>query len=377
MQKVLFLDRDGVLLQEPAGDYQVDSFEKFALVPGVLSALQSIWALGEYKFVMVTNQDGLGTDCFPENTFWGPHNLLLDILGSEGIVFSDIFIDRSFPHEGMPTRKPGVGMLTKYIEGDYDLSGSLVIGDRFTDMLLAQNLGAKGIMIGKSLDANEDSSTLAELGEDTILGRFEAWEDIASFVRSQNRAIRHRRVTNETSIDITLDLDGSGRSKISTGLSFFDHMLEQLARHGGVDLDVLVKGDLHIDEHHTIEDTALALGEAFRQALGTKRGIERYGFMLPMDECEANVSLDFGGRPWLIWEAQFRREYVGDMPTEMFHHFFKSFSDASLCNLHIRVSGENEHHKIESIFKAWARAIKMAIRRDTERMELPSTKGVL
>ncbi|MDN4164829.1 bifunctional histidinol-phosphatase/imidazoleglycerol-phosphate dehydratase HisB [Cytophagales bacterium LB-30] len=365
MKKVLFIDRDGTLIVEPPIDFQVDSLEKLSFLPGVISYLRKIATETPYELVMVTNQDGLGTNSFPEDTFWPAHNKMLEILENEGIHFADIHIDRSFPHENLPTRKPGIAMLTNYFSEEYDLANSYVIGDRLTDVQLAQNLGAKAIFIGKEPAEGASLNT-------------ESWEGIYQFLRMPERRASVVRTTKETDIRIELNLDGTGQTHIHTGLGFFDHMLDQLGKHSGADLSIQVKGDLHIDEHHTIEDTALALGEAYLKALGDKKGIYRYGFLLPMDECLAQVAIDFGGRPWMVWDAEFKREKIGDMPTEMFFHFFKSFSDTAKCNLNIKVEGDNEHHKIESIFKAWARAIKMAVRRDPQELDkLPSTKGIL
>ncbi len=363
MKKVLFIDRDGTLIIEPPTDYQVDAYEKLAFLPGVITNLSKIAEELEYELVMITNQDGLGTDSFPENTFWPVHNLMLDVFKGEGVSFDEILIDRTFPEQNAPTRKPGTALLTHYIKGDYDLANSFVLGDRASDIQLARNLGTQAIHIA------EEATTDAEL---TTM----SWTEIYTFLKGQNRTASINRNTKETQIDILLDLDGTGQSDIQTGLGFFDHMLTQIAKHGGVDLTINVKGDLEVDEHHTIEDTALALGAAFKQALGQKKGIQRYGFLLPMDECIAQVALDFGGRPWCVWQADFKREKVGDMPTEMFFHFFKSFSDTAQCNLNIQVEGENEHHKIESIFKAFAKAIRMAIAK-TGPVGIPSTKGVL
>lgn len=368
-KKILFIDRDGTIIAEPPVTFQIDSFEKLQFLPGVISSLRKIATELDYELVMVTNQDGLGTDSFPENTFWPVHNLMLKTLEGENIRFENICIDRSFPEENLPTRKPGTGMLTKYFSEDYDLKNSFVIGDRITDVKLAQNLGAKAIFI-----RNYDSP---EGWEDKIALVTESWEAIYNFLKSPQRIAKHERVTKETNIKIEINLDGKGEANISTGLSFFDHMLEQIARHGNLELTIAAKGDLHIDEHHTIEDTAITLGETFAKALGDKRGIERYGFCLPMDDCLAQVAIDFGGRPWLVWEAEFKREKIGDMPTELFFHFFKSFSDACKCNLNIKAEGTNEHHKIEAIFKAFAKAIKFAVKRDPGNDQLPSTKGVL
>ena len=354
MKRILFIDRDGTILEEPE-DEQIDSFEKFQFVPGVIRNLYFIRTHLDFEFVMVSNQDGLGTDSYPEHTFWPTHNLMLQTLKGEGIEFDDILIDRSFPEQHLPTRKPGTGMLTKYLQGDYDLANSYVIGDRQTDAQLAENLGCKSLILSDELD----------------------WNRIAEILFAGERTASVRRTTKETDIDISLCLDGTGKSDISTGLGFFDHMLEQIAKHGSIDLKIHVKGDLNVDEHHTIEDTGIALGECIGKALGDKRGIERYGYTLPMDDCLCSVALDFGGRPWLVWDAEFRRERVGDMPTEMFLHFFKSFSDAARMNLNIKAEGDNEHHKIEGIFKALARSLKMAVKRDIYKYQLPSSKGML
>jgi imidazoleglycerol-phosphate dehydratase / histidinol-phosphatase len=369
MQKLLFIDRDGCIIEEPITDQQVDSLEKLRFRPGAITTLAQLAREGEYQMVMVTNQDGLGTPSFPEDTFWPAHQRMLDTLAGEGITFRSVHIDRSFAHENLPTRKPGTAMLAEYLNGDFDLANAYVIGDRLTDVQLAKNLGAKAILI-----RNTDDPAGREADISLIAAH---WSEIGTFLRLSPRIVQHRRTTKETDIRVTINLDGKGQGNIHTGLGFFDHMLDQLARHGGLDLDLTTQGDLHIDEHHTIEDTALALGEAFHQALLDKRGLERYGFCLPMDDALAQVAIDFGGRPWLVWEATFKREKVGDMPTEMFYHFFKSFADAARCNLNIKVEGDNEHHKIEAIFKAWAKAIRMAVRRDPVRRELPSTKGVL
>jgi imidazoleglycerol-phosphate dehydratase / histidinol-phosphatase len=369
MKKILFLDRDGAIIVEPQPDQQIDSLEKLEFLPGAIFALARIARELEYELVMVTNQDGLGTDSFPEHTFWPAHNKMLKTLEGAGVVFKKVHIDRSFKHENLPTRKPGTAMLTEYLNGDYDLTHSYVVGDRLTDVQLAKNLGARAILY-RNLDAPDGHEADIELIADD-------WEQIYGHLRLPARRAQHRRATKETDISIELNLDGTGKSEVRTGLGFFDHMLDQLARHGGLDLTLEAKGDLHIDEHHTIEDTALALGEAFGKALGDKRGIERYGFCLPMDDVLAQVAIDFGGRPWIVWEAEFKREKIGDVPTEMFYHFFKSFSDTAKCNLNIRVEGQNEHHKIEAIFKAFAKAIKAAVKRDPMNRELPSTKGVL
>ncbi len=362
MKKVLFIDRDGTLVIEPPVDYQLDSLEKLEYYPGVFQWLAKIVTELDYELVMVTNQDGLGTASFPEETFWPAQNKIIEAFKNEGIVFSKILIDKSFPEENAPTRKPRTGLLNQYIYGDYDLTKSYVIGDRATDIELATNLKAQGIFIGKKNETASLSTT--------------SWQEIYSFLKAKPRKAKVIRKTNETDISITINLDGSGKSKISTGLGFYDHMLEQIAKHGNLDLFVTVKGDLEIDEHHTIEDVAITLGEALIKALGNKKGIERYGFLLPMDDCLAQVGIDFGGRPWLVWEADFKREMVGEMPTEMFMHFFKSFSDAAKCNLNIKAEGDNEHHKIEAIFKAFAKAIKMAVSQ-TNNYSIPSTKGTL
>jgi imidazoleglycerol-phosphate dehydratase / histidinol-phosphatase len=370
MKKVLFIDRDGTLIVEPVIDQQVDSFEKLEFLPRVISNLKKINDELAFELVMVTNQDGLGTVSFPEETFWPIHNKMLDILASEGISFSNIHIDRSFPADNLPTRKPGIGMLQHYLSSDYDLSNSYVLGDRETDVQLAKNLGSKAIFIG--------SNAVSPELQNTISLQCTHWDDIYTFLKLPARSVTHERNTHETKIAIELNLDGSGKANNQTGLGFFDHMLDQIAKHANVDLAVRVQGDLHIDEHHTIEDTGIALGEAFSLALGDKRGINRYGFLLPMDECLAQVAIDFSGRNWLVWEASFKREMIGEMPTEMFSHFFKSFSDAAKCNINIQASGENEHHKIEAIFKAFAKTIRMAVERDVKNLNsLPSTKGLL
>ena len=376
MKKVLFIDRDGTLTIEP-GDYQVDAFEKLVFYPEVFRYLSSIVRELDYELVMVTNQDGLGTESFPEEEFWPYQNHLVNSFKNEGVVFSEIFIDRTFPHEKADTRKPGVGMLKGYIDNpEFDLSASFVIGDRLTDMQLAKNLGAKGIFIDNNIDLGAGEVTDSAL-DDTIVLKTKSWEAIYNMLLLNERAVKLERNTKETTISIDLNLDGSGKSQIDTGIAFFDHMLDQIARHGGVDLYIKTTGDLEVDEHHTIEDTAIALGESFAQALGDKKGTERYGFTLPMDDSLAQVALDFGGRSWLVWEAEFTREMVGQMPTEMFYHFFKSFADGAKANINIKAEGVNEHHKIESIFKAFAKAIKMALKRDTNKMILPSTKGKL
>ncbi len=374
-KRVLFIDRDGTLVVEPPVDYQLDSLEKLEFIPGVFRNLHFIARNLDFERVIVTNQDGLGTPSFPMETFLPAHEKMLRAFENEGITFDDIIIDRTFEHEHQPTRKPGTALLGKYMTGDYDLENSFVIGDRITDIQLARNLGAKGILL-QPYETGRKWVDDAELGDTCVLIT-DSWDRIAEFLRAGSRKVTVVRTTSETDIRITLDLDGNGITKISTGLGFFDHMLEQIGRHSGFDLEISVKGDLYVDEHHTIEDTALALGEALRKALGDKRGIERYGFMLPMDDCNCTVALDFGGRPWLVWETEFRRERIGDVPTEMFFHFFKSLSDAALMNLYIKAEGQNEHHKIEGIFKALARALKAAVRRDIFRFTLPSTKGTL
>ena len=375
MKRALFIDRDGTLVIEPPVDYQLDSLEKLVFYPKVFRNLYFIRKQLDFEFVMVTNQDGLGTDSFPEDTFWPAHDKMLKTLEGEGIRFDDILIDRSFPEENSPNRKPRTGMLGRYLSGEYDLANSYVIGDRLTDMQLAVNLGAKGIWLRS--DDSEAQQLLMENPAISPVLITDDWDRITEYLFAGERRATVRRTTKETEIFVEVNLDGHGRTEISTGLGFFDHMLDQIGKHSGMDLTVRVKGDLEVDEHHTIEDTAIALGEALSKALGDKRGIERYGYCLPMDDCLCSVALDFGGRPWLVWDAEFRREKVGDMPTEMFLHFFKSLSDAARMNLNIRAEGVNEHHKIEGIFKALARSIKMAIRRDIYRFELPSTKGAL
>jgi imidazoleglycerol-phosphate dehydratase/histidinol-phosphatase len=367
-KRILFIDRDGTLIIEPP-DEQIDSLEKLEFFPGVFNGLRRIAENKAFELVMVTNQDGLGTATFPEETFWPAHNKMLKAFENEGVTFDKIFIDKSRPADNLPTRKPGTAMLSEYFTPDVDLVNSFVIGDRLTDVQLAKNLGSRAILIqDRSFLVPDDLKSFIALVT-------KSWSEIADFLTKPNRTVVVKRNTKETQIQIELNLDGSGKSDIKTGLAFFDHMLDQLARHGGLDLSVQVSGDLHIDEHHTIEDTALALGEAFSKAVGDKRGLMRYGFTLPMDDCLAQVAIDFGGRPWLVWEATFIREKIGEMPTEMFLHFFKSFSDTAKCNLNIKAEGTNEHHKIESIFKAFAKAIRMAVR--IEGNELPSTKGVL
>ncbi|MGA1776896.1 MAG: bifunctional histidinol-phosphatase/imidazoleglycerol-phosphate dehydratase HisB [Flavobacteriaceae bacterium] len=375
MKKVLFIDRDGTLALEPE-DFQLDSLEKLVFYPGVFTYLGKIAREMDYELVMVTNQDGLGTESFPEEDFWPTHHFLLKSFENEGVKFHEVLIDKSFPSDNAPTRKPRTGLLTAYLDDSkYDRSRSFVIGDRLTDMELSKNLGAKGIFL-----AQDDT-----LGADEVVGEVESsialkttsWKAIYDFLKLEQRVVRRKRTTNETAIEMALNLDGSGKSKIHTGIAFFDHMLDQLARHGGMDLELTVKGDLEVDEHHTIEDTAIVLGEAFAEALGDKLGIERYGFCLPMDDCLAQVAIDFGGRNWLVWKADFKREMIGQMPTEMFLHFFKSFSDGAKANINIKAEGSNEHHKIEAIFKAFAKAIKSAVKRDPDKMILPSTKGSL
>ena len=361
-KKVLFIDRDGTIIREPE-DFQIDAFEKLEFLPNVINSLSKIAKELSYELVMVSNQDGLGTDSFPEETFWPVQNFIINTLKNEGVEFSEIHIDSSFENENKPTRKPGVGMLQKYIYGNYDLANSFVIGDRKTDVQLAENLGSKSIFISEETNSAATFVTMD-------------WNEIYDFLKSIPRIGKVKRETLETSINIELNLDGKGNSEINTGLPFFDHMLQQIAKHGNLDLKIQVNGDLEIDEHHTVEDTAIALGDAFLQALGDKKAISRYGFLLPMDDCLAQVAVDFGGRPWLVWDADFKREKIGDVPTEMFFHFFKSFSDQARCNLNIKAEGENEHHKIESIFKAFAKAIQMAVNK-TKNYNIPSTKGIL
>ena len=375
MKRALFIDRDGTLVIEPPVDYQLDSLEKLEFYPKVFRNLYFIRKQLDFEFVMVTNQDGLGTSSFPENTFWPAHNKMLKTLEGEGIVFDDMLIDRSFPEDNSPNRKPRTGMLGKYLAGEYDLANSYVIGDRLTDMELAANLGAKGIWLRPS-DEEADRLLAGNPSRSPVLIT-DDWDKITEYLFAGERRAVVQRTTKETDIYVEVNLDGNGKTAVSTGLGFFDHMLDQIGKHSGMDLVIRVKGDLDVDEHHTIEDTAIALGEALLKALGDKRGIERYGYSLPMDDCLCSVALDFGGRPWLVWDAEFRREMVGDMPTEMFLHFFKSLSDAARMNLNIKAEGTNEHHKIEGIFKALARSVKMAIRRDIYKYELPSTKGLL
>ena len=378
MKKVLFIDRDGTLAIEPPLDYQLDSFEKLEFYPKVFQYLGKIAKELDFELVMVTNQDGLGTNSFPEATFWPVHNFLIKTFKKEGIVFTAQIIDKTFSKDNASTRKPNTGLLTHYFSETYDLENSFVIGDRLTDIELAKNLGAKGILINNNNTEGEDEITVAkeELRQFIALETND-WSAIYEFLKVKERTGRSTRNTNETKIEIDVNLDGTGKSTIATGIAFFDHMLDQIARHGQLDLNIQVQGDLEVDEHHTIEDTAIALGELFAKTLGNKLGIERYGFCLPMDDCLAQVAIDFGGRNWLVWEADFKREMVGKMPTEMFMHFFKSFTDGAKCNLNIKAEGTNEHHKIEAIFKAFAKAIKMAVKRDVEKMILPSTKGML
>jgi len=377
MKKVLFIDRDGTIIKEPA-DEQIDSFDKLKFFPKVFQYLSKIAKELDYELVMITNQDGLGTAVYPENTFWPVHNFVIKCFEDEGVLFSEQLIDRTFAKDNAPTRKPNTGLLAKYFSEDYDLENSFVIGDRLTDMELAKNLGSKGIFINEEthLGVNEITVKREELHTYIALETND-WKKIYAFLKADDRSGGIIRNTNETKIAIQLNLDGTGKSKINTGIAFFDHMLDQIARHGQLDLIIQVDGDLEVDEHHTIEDTAIALGELFHTVLGNKLGIERYGFCLPMDDCLAQAAIDFGGRNWLVWEADFKREMVGKMPTEMFYHFFKSFTDGAKCNLNIKAEGTNEHHKIEAIFKAFAKAIKMAVKRDIEKMILPSTKGML
>jgi imidazoleglycerol-phosphate dehydratase/histidinol-phosphatase len=380
MKKVLFIDRDGTLIREAPPTYQLDDFSKLEFYPDMFYYLRKIATELDYELVMVTNQDGLGTDSFPESTFWPVHELVMKSLESEQIFFSQVLIDKTFPDQHAPTRKPATGLLTAYFDKEkYDLAGSFVIGDRITDMQLAKNLDCKGFWLNNDpkLGAAEINDSFEALKNGTIVLDTPDWKDIYQYLKLPHRIIMHERNTNETKIAITLDLDGSGNSSVNTGISFFDHMLDQLARHGQIDLSISCNGDLHIDEHHTIEDTGIALGEAFAKALSDKKGIERYGFLLPMDDCLAQVAIDFGGRNWIVWDAGFKREKIGGMPTEMFFHFFKSFSDSAKCNLNIKAEGDNEHHKIEAIFKAFAKAIKMAVKRDINNNSLPSTKGIL
>ena len=376
-KKVLFIDRDGTMIKEPA-DEQIDGFDKLIFYPKVFTFLGKIAKELDFELAMITNQDGLGTDIYPENTFWPVHNFIMNSFENEGVVFTDVFIDKTFPHENADTRKPKTGLLTKYFSEEYDLENSFVIGDRLTDIELAKNLGAKGIFINDETNLGTDEISVKRSELDAFIGlESNDWERIYEFLKLENRTAELTRNTNETKIYIKLNLDGTGKSDISTGIAFFDHMLDQIARHGSMDLVIQVQGDLEVDEHHTVEDTMIALGEVFAKALGNKLGIERYGFCLPMDDCLAQVAIDFGGRNWLVWDADFKREMIGAMPTEMFYHLFKSFTDGARCNLNIKAEGTNEHHKIEGIFKAFAKAIKVAVKRDPEKMILPSTKGML
>ena len=376
-KSVLFIDRDGTLIKEPA-DEQIDAFEKLVFYPKVFQYLSKIAKELNFEIVMITNQDGLGTEVYPEDTFWPVHNFILKTFEAEGVVFKEQYIDRTFAKDNAPTRKPNTGLLTKYFTENYDLSNSYVIGDRLTDIELAKNLGSKGIFINDNTNLGTDEVTLSDSELEAFIAlETNDWEVIYKFLKATERIGSIERNTNETKIKIDLNLDGTGKSNIDTGIAFFDHMLDQIARHGQLDLTIKVDGDLEVDEHHTIEDTAIALGEVFATTLGNKLGIERYGFALPMDDCLAQIAIDFGGRNWLVWEAEFKREMIGQMPTEMFYHFFKSFTDGAKCNLNIKVEGTNEHHKIEAIFKAFAKAIKMAVKQDVEKMILPSTKGVL
>ncbi|HVM89288.1 MAG TPA: bifunctional histidinol-phosphatase/imidazoleglycerol-phosphate dehydratase HisB [Puia sp.] len=379
MKRILFIDRDGTLIKEAPPTYQIDSFEKLEFYPNVFEFMSRIASEFDYELVMVTNQDGLGSTSFPEDSFWPVQNFVMQALQNEGIHFSAVHIDKTYPADNAPTRKPGIGMLLQYLNNSqYDIPNSFVIGDRITDVQLAKNLGCKAFWLNNDPDlgGKEISNSVQELQE-TIITETTEWGSIYEFLKLGLRHVVHERNTNETKIAIDLNIDGNGQADIKTGIGFFDHMLEQIARHGKIDLKISVKGDLHIDEHHTIEDTGIALGEAFSKALADKRGMERYGFALPMDEADAKVLIDFGGRNWIVWNTVFKREKVGDMPTEMFFHFFKSFSDAAKCNLNIECKGENEHHKIEAIFKAFAKAIRMAVKRDPLSNYLPSTKGVL
>jgi imidazoleglycerol-phosphate dehydratase/histidinol-phosphatase len=381
MKKVLFIDRDGTLIKEVPPTYQIDSFEKLEFYPGMFTWMGRIARELDFELVMVTNQDGLGSGSFPEETFWPVQNFIMKSLANEGINFREILIDKTLPKDNAPTRKPGTVMLKQYLNNpEYDIANSYVIGDRVTDIQLARNLGCKAIWLnnepGLGVDELKQIAPSASNGSAVVLETIE-WKQIYEFLKLEQRIIKHDRITNETNIRVQLNLDGKGNYQISTGLSFFDHMLEQLARHSGIDIELTATGDLHIDEHHTIEDTAITLGEAFAIVLGNKKGIERYGFLLPMDDSLAQVAIDFGGRPWIVWDAFFKRERIGDMPTEMFFHFFKSFSDAAKCNLNIKGRGDNEHHKIEAIFKGFAKAIRMAVKRDVDNEQLPSTKGIL
>jgi imidazoleglycerol-phosphate dehydratase / histidinol-phosphatase len=380
MKTVLFIDRDGTLIKEAPPTYQLDDFSKLEFYPDMFYYMRKIAEELDYELVMVTNQDGLGTASFPEETFWPVHNLVMKSLENESINFDEVIIDRTLPSEHAPTRKPGTALLSKYInDPEYDLANSFVIGDRITDMELAKNLNCKGLWlnIDTALGQAEITDTVDDLRKEVIVLETTSWADIYNYLKLPPRIISHQRNTNETKITVELNLDGTGNAHNKTGLPFFDHMLDQVARHANIDLAITCNGDLHIDEHHSIEDTGIALGEAMAKALGDKKRIERYGFLLPMDDCLAQVAIDFGGRSWIVWDAVFKREKIGEMPTEMFFHFFKSFSDAARCNLNIKAEGENEHHKIESIFKAFAKAIRMAVKRDVNNNSLPSTKGIL
>ena len=382
MKKVLFIDRDGTIIKEPPVDFQVDSFNKLSFIPGVIKNLSFITNNLDYELSMVTNQDGLGTESFPEETFWGPHNLMLDVLENEGVKFDDIFIDKSFAEEDLPTRKPGVGMLTKYFSNEYDMSSSYVIGDRLTDIKLAANLSCKAIFFKDynqgtaMIEAEDNENGNDNLKRSTALIT-DDWDKITEYLFAGERIAQIERKSNETDIVVKVNLDGTGKSNISTGLGFFDHMLDQIAKHSGIDLFIETKGDIEVDEHHTIEDTGIVLGEALLKTLGNKRGIERYGYSLPMDDCLCSVVLDFGGRPWIVWDVDFKREMVGDVPTEMIFHFFKSLSDAAKMNLNVKAEGDNDHHKIEGIFKAFPLSIKIAIKSDIYKYALPSSKGIL
>jgi imidazoleglycerol-phosphate dehydratase / histidinol-phosphatase len=380
MKKVLFIDRDGTLIKEAPPTYQLDDFSKLEFYPDMFYYMRRIAEELNYELVMVTNQDGLGTASFPEENFWPVQNLVMKSLANESVIFDEVIIDKTLPADNAPTRKPGTALLSKYLNNsDYDIASSFVIGDRITDMQLAKNLNCKGLWLNldAALGQGEAVDTIDDLRKEVIVLETTRWADIYNYLKLPPRIIAHQRNTNETKITVEVNLDGAGNANNKTGLPFFDHMLDQVARHGNIDLSITCNGDLHIDEHHSIEDTGIALGEAFAKALGDKKGIERYGFLLPMDDCLAQVAIDFGGRNWIVWEAVFKREKIGEMPTEMFFHFFKSFSDAAKCNLNIKAEGENEHHKIESIFKAFARAIKMAVKRDINNNSLPSTKGIL
>ena len=377
MKRVLFIDRDGTMIKEPA-DEQIDSFTKLEFYPKALFYLSKIAAELDFELVMVTNQDGLGTEAYPEDTFYPVHNFIMETFANEGVVFSQEFIDRSYPEDNSPDRKPKTGLLGSFFTDAYDLGNSFVIGDRMTDMELAKNLNAKGVYVNNKSNLGQGETTVSDDEIHSFVAlETENWKDIYEFLVLSERTAEISRKTKETDIYIKLNLDGTGNSKIDTGLAFFDHMLDQISRHGNMDLEIRVQGDLEVDEHHTMEDTAIVLGEAFAQALRDKRGMERYGFTLPMDDCLAQVAIDFGGRNWLVWDAEFKREKIGDMPTEMFYHFFKSFTDGAKANLNIKAEGQNEHHKIEAIFKAFAKAIKVAVKRDAEKMILPSTKGLL